>query len=270
MDALKDFYDFYRPLQRRYDLRMFYKTNGKETKITIRWRGKELVKVAEETTEACFIRARRELEERMKNMSNKLKPKKKHKEPDLTWTKSEKITLKNSNNRRKLVSRSFTDFMDLGYYVLYLHHGFGNKRIVRLERTINEYLDRAQTEKEMKTKTLAELLKMRYGIDVQKEINLIPLQQLIRIYQRNNPLTINDTRQLLNDTAYSYMTLACTALKLMFKLSVREIEEFIAEFRDLIDTLYKFNQFGLTLPKVAQCLADEVNYVDERYIKVID
>lgn len=155
--------------------------------------------------------------------------------------------------------------MDLGYYVLYLHHGFGNKRIVRLERTINEYLERAQSENEMKTKTLAELLKVRYGIDVQKEINLIPMQQLIRIYQRNNPLTI-----ILNDTAYSYMVLACTALKLMFKLSVREIEEFIAEFRDLIDTLYKFNQFGLTLPKVAQCLADEVNYVDERYIKVID
>ena len=113
-------------------------------------------------------------------------------------------------------------------------------------------------------------MKVRYGIDVQKEINLIPMQQLIKIYQRNNPLTINDTRQLLNDTAYSYMALACTALKLMFKLSVREIKEFIAEFRDLIDTLYKFNQFGLTLPKVAQCLADEINYVDERYIKVID
>ena len=66
MDALKDFYDFYRPLQRKYDLQMFYRTNSKEAKITIRWRGKELVKVAEETTEACFIRAKRELEERMK------------------------------------------------------------------------------------------------------------------------------------------------------------------------------------------------------------
>lgn len=66
MDSLKDFYEFYRPLQRRYDLRMIYKTNSKEAKVTIRWRGKELVKVAEETTEACFIRAKRELEERMK------------------------------------------------------------------------------------------------------------------------------------------------------------------------------------------------------------
>lgn len=77
MDALKDFYDFYRPLQRRYDLRMFYKTNGKETKITIRWRGKELVKVAEETTEACFIRARRELEERMKKYEQQTETKEK-------------------------------------------------------------------------------------------------------------------------------------------------------------------------------------------------
>lgn len=67
---------------------------------------------------------------------------------------------------------------------------------------------------------VAELLKVRYGIDVQKEINLIPMQQLIRIYQRNNPLTINDTRQLLNDTAYSYMVLACTALKLQYKVQL--------------------------------------------------
>ena len=66
MEALTDFYELYRPLQRRYDLRLFYKTNGKETKITIRQHGKELVKVTEETTEACFIRAKRELEERMK------------------------------------------------------------------------------------------------------------------------------------------------------------------------------------------------------------
>ena len=77
MDALKDFYDFYRPLQRKYDLQMIYKTNSKETKITIRWRGKEIVKVAEETTEACFIRARRELEERMKKYEQQTETKEK-------------------------------------------------------------------------------------------------------------------------------------------------------------------------------------------------
>lgn len=77
MEALTDFYEFYRPLQRRYDLRMFYKTNGKEAKITIRQRDKELVKVTEETTEACFIRAKRELEERMKKYEQQTKTKEK-------------------------------------------------------------------------------------------------------------------------------------------------------------------------------------------------
>lgn len=77
MDSLKGFYDFYRPLQRRYDLRMFYKTNGKEAKITIRQHGKELVKVTEETTETCFIRARRELEERMKKYEQQTETKEK-------------------------------------------------------------------------------------------------------------------------------------------------------------------------------------------------
>ena len=77
MEALKDFYDFYRPLQRKYDLRMFYKTNSKEAKITIRRRGKEIVKVAEETTEACFIRTKRELEERMKKYEQQTETKEK-------------------------------------------------------------------------------------------------------------------------------------------------------------------------------------------------
>ena len=77
MDALTDFYEFYRPLQRRYDLRMFYKTNGKEVKITIWQHDKELVKVTEETTEACFIRAKRELEERMKKYEQQTETKEK-------------------------------------------------------------------------------------------------------------------------------------------------------------------------------------------------
>lgn len=77
METLIDFYDFYRPLQRKYGLQMFYKTNSKEAKITIRWRGKEIVKVTEETTEACFIRTKRELEERMKKYEQQIETKEK-------------------------------------------------------------------------------------------------------------------------------------------------------------------------------------------------
>ena len=77
MENLKDFYDFYRPLQRKYDLRMFYKTNSKEAKITIRWRGKEIVKVAEEPTEACFIRTQLELEKKKKKYEQQTETKEK-------------------------------------------------------------------------------------------------------------------------------------------------------------------------------------------------
>lgn len=77
METLKDFYDFYRPLQRKYDLRMFYKTNSKEAKITIRQRDKEIVKVTEENTEACFSRTKRELEERMKKYEQQTETKEK-------------------------------------------------------------------------------------------------------------------------------------------------------------------------------------------------
>ena len=62
--------------------------------------------------------------------------------------------------------------MDLGYYVLYLHHGFGNKRIVRLEGTINEYLERAQSEKEMKTL----LERMKIQSQTQQAINSMILK----------------------------------------------------------------------------------------------
>lgn len=77
MDTLKDFYDFYRPLQRKYDLRMCYRTNSRGAKITIRRCGKEIVKVTEETTEACFSRTKRELEERMKKYEQQTETKEK-------------------------------------------------------------------------------------------------------------------------------------------------------------------------------------------------
>lgn len=87
MDSLKDFYDFYRPLQKKYDLRLIYKTNSKEAKITIRQRGKELVKVTEENTEACFSRTKRELEERMKKYEQQTETKEKAQRVGL-WERS--------------------------------------------------------------------------------------------------------------------------------------------------------------------------------------
>ena len=77
MSALVDFYDFYAPMRAKYGLRLTMSSNAKQTKITIYEGRKELVKVVEETTEACFIRTKRELEERMKKYEQQTETKEK-------------------------------------------------------------------------------------------------------------------------------------------------------------------------------------------------
>lgn len=73
MSALTDFYKFYAPLRSKYSLRLTWKTSQKETRIVIyQQNGKELVKIAEEDEDTCFIRAKRELEHKLKNRSESL------------------------------------------------------------------------------------------------------------------------------------------------------------------------------------------------------
>lgn len=66
MSALADFYDFYAPMRAKYGLRLVMSSNAKQTRITIYEGGKELVKVAEDEYDVCYIRARRELEAKLK------------------------------------------------------------------------------------------------------------------------------------------------------------------------------------------------------------
>ncbi len=78
MSALTDFYEFYAPLRSKYSLRLTWKTSQKETRVVIYQRnGKELVKITEEDEDTCFIRAKRELEERMKKYEQQIEIKEK-------------------------------------------------------------------------------------------------------------------------------------------------------------------------------------------------
>lgn len=69
MSAMSDFYEFYQAQRNKYNLKMTYRSSQKETKIVIFQNGtdhKELVKIIEEDRDICFVRAKRELEERLK------------------------------------------------------------------------------------------------------------------------------------------------------------------------------------------------------------
>lgn len=66
MSALADFYNFYAPMRAKYGLRLTMNSNAKQTKIAIYEGRKELVKVAEDEYDVCYIRAKRELEAKLK------------------------------------------------------------------------------------------------------------------------------------------------------------------------------------------------------------
>ena len=66
MSALIDFYDFYAPMRAKYGLRLTMSSNTKQTRITIYEGRKELLKVVEDEYDACYIRAKRELEAKLK------------------------------------------------------------------------------------------------------------------------------------------------------------------------------------------------------------
>ena len=72
MSALTDFYDFYAPMRAKYGLRLTMSSNTKQTKITIYEGRKELVKVVEDEYNVCYIRAKRELEAKLKTRGDNI------------------------------------------------------------------------------------------------------------------------------------------------------------------------------------------------------
>ena len=72
MSALTDFYDFYAPMRAKYGLRLTMSSNAKQTKIIIYEGRKELVKVVEDEYDVCYIRAKRELEAKLKTRGDNI------------------------------------------------------------------------------------------------------------------------------------------------------------------------------------------------------
>ena len=63
---MTDFCDFYAPMRAKYGLRLTMSSNTKQTKITIYEGRKELVKAVEDEYDVCYIRAKKELEAKLK------------------------------------------------------------------------------------------------------------------------------------------------------------------------------------------------------------
>jgi hypothetical protein len=196
----------------------------------------------------------------IKEMSNALKRKKK----PTFYTKQELRIIRRNDfemcNADKVISKSYKDFVVIGYIILHDKFGFGQARIIRLQDFLKSYLDEAASGGNT-GKDLAVYLKDKYGIDTKAEVEQIPQRQLMVLYAKKGFCIEREAYRLSSASLFNYFALTLTILKKEFKLSVKQLQQFTDKFIDYIDTLANYKQFQLTVPMIAETLAYEINFV---------
>lgn len=194
-------------------------------------------------------------------MSNALRRKKK----PMFYTKQEmRIIGQNdfeSRNTERVVIKSYKDYQAIGYIILHDKFGFGQKRMARLERTVNTYSEAAADDKNMNGVALAYVLKEKYEVNVSDIVNSVPQRQLMKLYARKGHCVEREAYRLASASMFNYMSLTMTALKTVFKFTRNQLVQFSDKFIGYIDTLANYKQFQLTVPMIAQSLADEIKFV---------
>lgn len=194
-------------------------------------------------------------------MSNALKRKKK---PTFFTKKDTRIIGRNdfeSRNTERVVIKSYKDYQAIGYMILHDKFGFGQKRMARLERTVNAYSEASVDDPNMKGTSLAFMLKDKYDLDVTSIVNRVPQSQLMRLYAWKGHCVEREAYRLSSASMFNYLALTLTALKKIFKFTRGQLQEFSDKFVDYIDTLANYKQFQLTVPMIAQSLANEIKFV---------
>ena len=166
------------------------------------------------------------------------------------------------HNAASLVTKAYKDFVVVGYIILHDKFGFGQKRLARLEMTVNAYLNSAADgDKNMSGSAMAYVLKEKYGIDVREEVNKVPQRQLMVLYSQTGKVIQSAAYKIASASMFNYLALTMMALKTILKMSVKQLHEFADKFIDYIDTLANFSQYALTVPMIADSLAEEIGFV---------
>lgn len=193
-------------------------------------------------------------------MSNALRRKKK----PTFYTKQEmRIIGQNDFEKRnadKVISKSYKEFVAIGYIILHDKFGFGQKRIVRLQELLKQYLDAASADG-WNGRDLSAMMKQKYEIDVQEKVRSVPQRQLMILYVKKGFCIEREAYRLSSASLFNYFALTLTILKKEFKMSVKQLQQFTDKFIDYIDTLANYKQFQLTVPMIAQSLANEIKFV---------
>lgn len=166
-----------------------------------------------------------------------------------------------SRNTERVVIKSYKDYQAIGYIILHDKFGFGQKRMARLERTVNTYSEAAADDKNMNGVALAYVLKEKYEVNVKETVNSVPQSQLMKLYAWKGHCVEREAYRLASASMFNYMSLTMTALKTVFKFTRKQLVQFSDKFIDYIDTLANYKQFQLTVPLIAQSLENEIKFV---------
>ena len=194
-------------------------------------------------------------------MSNALKRKSKK---NTFFTKQDtKIIGRNDFEKRnadKVITKSYKDFVVIGYIILHDKFGFGQARIIRLQDFLKSYLDEAASGGNT-GKDLSVYLKSKYAIDIKEEVGKIPQRQLINRYAKKGFCIEREAYRLSSASLFNYFALTLTILKKEFKITAKQLQYFTDKFIDYIDTLANYKQYQFTVPMIAQSLAEEIKFV---------
>ena len=194
-------------------------------------------------------------------MSNALRKKKKQ----TFFTKKDTMIIGRndfeSRNTERVVIKSYKDYLAIGYMILHDKFGFGQKRMARLEQTVNAYSEAAAEDKNMNGVALAYVLKEKYEVNVKEIVNSVPQSQLMKLYAWKGHCIEREAYRLSSASLFNYFALTLTILKKEFKITAKQLKYFTDKFIDYIDTLANYKQFQLTVPMIAETLADEIKFV---------
>lgn len=145
-------------------------------------------------------------------MSNALR---RNKKPTFYTKQEMRIIGRNDFEKRnadKVISKSYKDFVVIGYIILHDKFGFGQARIIRLQDFLKSYLDEAASGGNT-GKDLSVYLKSKYGIDIKEEVGKIPQRQLMNLYAKKGFCIEREAYRLSSASLFNYFALTLTILK---------------------------------------------------------
>lgn len=201
-------------------------------------------------------------------MSNALSRKKKKMQP-LGYSMNELLGIQNyarvQNNAAYLIEQSFENVKIIAYQILHDKFGFGNKRIIRVENTINAYLNaKADEDAHLTTAELEYYMKTKCSISVTEEANKVPFRERFALVDKKvAPNSMQKAGQYLLASICNYFSLLGNCLKTQFRFSAKQIREVFDWIRYYINSL---SQKYLDMIDVASMLYHECDYCDKRFV----